>query len=447
MPQFPTALSSLPTEFDDLSLAPAPPTPEERATADELLSMGFRKGHVAAAMSYVSLARSSSSSTSDPLLRSLATLPLRTAMLSHLHLHVPEEDLPVSLRSSRPADATARIATSKDSEALGRLWKAEKMAREVGMPVGVVEKVLEECDGREGRGIELLVRRLVGWTGDDEEGGEEEEKLSDARLLERWAGEVELSDEERKALEERREDELVGLEGMFGERFRRTEAGLEILASSTKPRRRQDSSSPPDQVILRVLFHPSSLYPSPSEDPTTSTPHLPTFYVYSSTLPPYIRLHLTSLLATQFISLTHGDDWRDLAHAGYGGVVGEMATFLTDVWQEAVENPPDSRQVLSKLLGSRIVQPTSVSTASTGRKAPMRARGGPVRGVATPAQHAALLRQFEANALRPGYEAMLAVRSRLPAWSMKEQIVDLIRSNRVVIVSGETGSGKTTQGE
>ncbi|XP_063233748.1 3'-5' RNA helicase YTHDC2-like isoform X2 [Bacillus rossius redtenbacheri] len=40
---------------------------------------------------------------------------------------------------------------------------------------------------------------------------------------------------------------------------------------------------------------------------------------------------------------------------------------------------------------------------------------------------------------------LLSFRQKLPIWSMKEEIINLINSNQVVVISGETGSGKTTQ--
>lgn len=41
--------------------------------------------------------------------------------------------------------------------------------------------------------------------------------------------------------------------------------------------------------------------------------------------------------------------------------------------------------------------------------------------------------------------ALMDFRKTLPVFSMRNQILDVIRKNRVVIVSSETGSGKTTQ--
>ncbi|XP_072320250.1 ATP-dependent DNA/RNA helicase DHX36 [Eucyclogobius newberryi] len=45
----------------------------------------------------------------------------------------------------------------------------------------------------------------------------------------------------------------------------------------------------------------------------------------------------------------------------------------------------------------------------------------------------------------PKYKDMLKFRETLPAYSKKEELVDLINSHHVLVVSGETGCGKTTQ--
>ncbi|XP_069186180.1 ATP-dependent DNA/RNA helicase DHX36 isoform X2 [Procambarus clarkii] len=43
------------------------------------------------------------------------------------------------------------------------------------------------------------------------------------------------------------------------------------------------------------------------------------------------------------------------------------------------------------------------------------------------------------------YQQMLEVRKRLPSYKMRDEILDKIGSNQVVVLSGETGCGKTTQ--
>lgn len=442
MTRFPSAgVASLADSFSDhlaISDLPAAPTSEDISITHELTSTGFRRGHVLAALSYVHSARSSTALNGDALLKSFATGPLRLAVMSYLHLHTPEEDLPAAFRSTKPADAAARIATNQGSDALAESWKADLLATETGFPRDVVGTAMTQAQGREGVAVDLMGRRLVGWSGD----AHDVPGLSEEALLEHLLAEG--SSDDQTELEERRKDEIEGLEGIFGDRFRRTDVGVEILASET--RRRPGVAQ--DQVILRVLFHERSSYPSPASEPTADAPnpflHLPTFYVYSSTLPAYIRLHLTALLAQQFAHPDH-EDWLDLVRAGFGGVVGEMANFLMESYQAVIDNPPDARAVLANFAPK---QQAVVAGVASKKNANQGGRGGRARRPpATPQAHAALQRHLEANARKKGYAEMLAIREKLPAWSMKDEIVDLIANNRVVIVSGETGSGKTTQGE
>ncbi|GBG82962.1 hypothetical protein CBR_g36488 [Chara braunii] len=45
----------------------------------------------------------------------------------------------------------------------------------------------------------------------------------------------------------------------------------------------------------------------------------------------------------------------------------------------------------------------------------------------------------------PAVQAMLAFRRKLPAFQKKQELLDAVRNNQVLVVSGETGCGKTTQ--
>ncbi|XP_058490743.1 ATP-dependent DNA/RNA helicase DHX36 [Solea solea] len=56
-----------------------------------------------------------------------------------------------------------------------------------------------------------------------------------------------------------------------------------------------------------------------------------------------------------------------------------------------------------------------------------------------------LMRDFMSKRSDPKYREMLKFREKLPSYGKKEELVELIRSNRVLVVSGETGCGKTTQ--
>jgi pre-mRNA-splicing factor ATP-dependent RNA helicase DHX15/PRP43 len=43
------------------------------------------------------------------------------------------------------------------------------------------------------------------------------------------------------------------------------------------------------------------------------------------------------------------------------------------------------------------------------------------------------------------YYELLKFRKQLPAWEAREQFLKLIRKHQIVVLEGETGSGKTTQ--
>lgn len=437
-------------------------TADERLVEQEFLAQGFRKGHVSRAIAY---ARSSAAAAALPL------STLRHEVLSHLHLLVPESDLPAAFQSSKPSDTTIRNATAKNRDELGRMWKAEKVAREVGTPVewvvaelDKIRPLLPEGDGEEeeeetssssllseseieGRLLEVLARRMMDVEAATDD-ADVRRKLGEDQLRAAWASSTLENPASDPELRQRREDELVGLEGVFGARYSRKKDGFEIAIPS---------SGKSDAIALRILFHPSSRYPSPQEeDESTALPAaLPAFYITSPTLPPYIRLHLVYLLSSSFVPSspvsTNGGAWLELVDAGYGGVVGEMVAFLEEHARSVIDNPPDARTVMDRLLPAS-QRAGAVLAANVAQKVTKAANGNLRNGRrsrklrATPEEQAALKRSYEALQHTPEYGKMLQQRQRLPAWGMRDQIVELIRKSRVTIVCGETGSGKTTQG-
>uniref|UniRef100_A0AAR2L0D8 ATP-dependent DNA/RNA helicase DHX36 n=1 Tax=Pygocentrus nattereri TaxID=42514 RepID=A0AAR2L0D8_PYGNA len=65
--------------------------------------------------------------------------------------------------------------------------------------------------------------------------------------------------------------------------------------------------------------------------------------------------------------------------------------------------------------------------------------------VQKPSLDAELRSDFQAKLENSKYLEMLKFREKLPSYGMREELVGLIEANRVVVVSGETGCGKTTQ--
>ena len=48
------------------------------------------------------------------------------------------------------------------------------------------------------------------------------------------------------------------------------------------------------------------------------------------------------------------------------------------------------------------------------------------------------------NSVSP-YRGFAEARSKLPAFGVRDKIIELIENNNVIVISGETGCGKTTQ--
>lgn len=60
-------------------------------------------------------------------------------------------------------------------------------------------------------------------------------------------------------------------------------------------------------------------------------------------------------------------------------------------------------------------------------------------------ENISIIKRFKEKQSSASYRKMLEGRKLLPAWSLKDEIVKVISSNQVVVISGETGSGKSTQ--
>lgn len=53
-----------------------------------------------------------------------------------------------------------------------------------------------------------------------------------------------------------------------------------------------------------------------------------------------------------------------------------------------------------------------------------------------------LYEEFKELTSKPKYKAMLNARKKLPSFEMKDQIIDIIEENQVVVISGDTGNKK-----
>lgn len=62
-----------------------------------------------------------------------------------------------------------------------------------------------------------------------------------------------------------------------------------------------------------------------------------------------------------------------------------------------------------------------------------------------PVSAAVLFNEFQAKFEDQNFKDLLEKRKQLPVYNHKQQILDAITRSQVVIIRGDTGSGKTTQ--
>ncbi|KAH8926029.1 hypothetical protein BT69DRAFT_1058380 [Atractiella rhizophila] len=375
---------------------------ETTQLSNELLGMGFRLGQVDAAI------QSAKRESQDQ-------KAMREAALVHLQTHVPEEDLPVAFRAHRPTENKVRLFQSGDAKALALGWLADRMNKESGFPIDVIESVLKdlslardeaEVPELEGLAYARLGRMMVAT---EELGGEE--KVEDAL----WEGEREIV----KSL--LADDRVIENESDVFEIIIKSPIGKKKLRGK-------------DDISLRI-FHTN--YPAPNVSPS--------FYVYSSSLPAYIKVHITFILLRK---LNEDESFRDIIALGQGGIITELVDTLDTIVDSVIAYPPiDARKVFEPFYGQKKFSflPTSRSVNGGERKSQRRWKKEFETVEDVGAESTRLLRDWSERKGRSAWLKMLDVRKKLPAWKTKQEIIEAVLKNRVVIIAGDTGSGKTTQ--
>ena len=207
------------------------------------------------------------------------------------------------------------------------------------------------------------------------------------------------------------EEEVEALGSIFGDRFKK-------LSSS-----RCRINSEPSYPLHPVTF----VFQRPSTRPYPESP--PVLCISTQRMPAYIRLSATRQ------ALQHAQ--RDLLGA-------PMVFSLVD-WLE--ENLPRILEDPGKLRNISVEGPQPVTRVAPEKAAVNGVRKSMKRMTLQQAasRSADIHAQWEAKQGTPAQQKMLNARKSLPAWGMQEAIVQAVQSHQVTIISGETGSGKSTQ--
>ncbi|QGA14617.1 hypothetical protein EYB26_002273 [Talaromyces marneffei] len=244
----------------------------------------------------------------------------------------------------------------------------------------------------------------------DSEGGNEElaaEKLQMTITQDRPQTTSTEDDEQEDAWAE----EADTLEAIFGDRYKR----VSKIVCEIKG----DVPNMPKSVTFRF------------QKPTKSYPvHPPVISVLSDGLPAYIRLSAVRqaiCYATENFTGTQ--------------MVFSLVDWLETNIPEIVENPGRLRDISAP--SSKALEKPSTATQLPLRSA---RRNAGRSGAQLKSQLGIEIRKnWESKQKLPAQINMNRQRQSLPAWAMQEAIIQCVNSYQVTIISGETGSGKSTQ--
>lgn len=313
----------------------------------------------------------------------------REEALEWLLIHVPEDDLP---GWSLPEGYTAGV-----SMASGNIKRETSIKRlsEAGYSTELCAQTLARCDGNENDAAESLQDALV----DKPENGETNMSVDLAALS------LETSDEPDLTWAEEKET----LSSIFGDRFSQDSPNLYSIQLQV----------PHSGASFILSIRRTKAYPK----------RPPALSITSPGLPAYIRLSIVKR-SVQYVR-------ADLLNEP---MIFNIVDWLESEIPSIVENPGRLREVSAAASGyqeARRKVPSSKRKPE--RKPPM------VKPAPGSPQNVGMLQHWQSKQATPQQMKMLASRRSLPAWKLQDDIVKAVNEHQVTIISGETGSGKSTQ--
>ena len=304
-----------------------------------------------------------------------------------LLIHVPEDDLP---RWCLPQNYAAGV-----SMASGNLKREASINRlvEAGYSSELCRSILDQHNGDEGEAAQSLQMMLAS------------DFPSVYKSSHPDISSLALNEVQRSVWEE----EMEVLEAIYGDRF-------------------SASSKYACQIQLQV---PNAPYPFTLHvgyaKPYPWVP--PVVWVSAQMLPAYIKLSII----------------RQTVERIKADMLGMAMVFSVVDWLEGhlmaiLDSPGRLRDVAAGSWGLVAVMRSNKPSRAQLRKPPRSLDGG----VGSP-QSLELLERWTTRQASPRQQTMLLQRQSLPAWQLRDAIVETVGANQVTIISGETGSGKSTQ--
>ncbi|CAK7562769.1 MAG: Putative ATP-dependent RNA helicase ucp12 [Sporothrix epigloea] len=377
------------------------PATTRTRVVEDLSRIGFRRSHVEEAV---------------------AICKDREETLEWLLVHVPEDDLPSwSLPESYTAGVSMAATDLRRESAIQRLAQS-------GYSLDLCRKMYDSNGGNESLAAEALQAILSGGTNGNSNKGEKLEEMP-AFLLSSY---------------DKPEDgwaaELATLEAVYGtDHYSQPAADVcqikldnvvnSSLSSSGRGKSQVKSEDTTNSVEVSLQFRLSTNYPSNL-----------LMTILAPQLPSYIKLSIIKK-ALAYIHESLSDE--------------EMKIYFVIDWvqqniNQIIERPGLLRDIAAAASAASEDVDGDGGAAALAAKAAHEKAAAAKRGQRKPRPLVWKVdnrsrQEWQKRQENPALQKMLAQRRRLPAWEVRDTVVDTVSANQVTIIAGETGSGKSTQ--
>lgn len=360
----------------------------------EMMRLGFRESHASEATDWVKDEQEA---------------------LEWLLIHVPEDDTPSKFL---PEGYKAGI-TMRSGGGLQQEYIARRLAS-AGYSMDLCQEVLKANGGSEARAAEALMQILVFGQQLSPKGDLIEEDL------------IKFDDPQEEMWDEEMwDEEMSSLDAIWGEeRFNLVSKEIAHILIELPDYLEIPKNLLPPKIKLEVRkpTHYSGCERYPDA--------LPTFTIITDgepKLPAHVKLSIIRKTA-EFAQTMIGEQ-----------MIFTVVDWLANEIVEMVKTPGLLRDVASAVTGSDETHEAPDAHKSQRLKQMRRGRRGPINWKPGSEKSLRLLEEAEARLKDPRQIKMLKARQNLPAWQKRDEIVNAVNSSQVVIISGETGSGKSTQ--
>ncbi|KAK6543094.1 hypothetical protein TWF694_007017 [Orbilia ellipsospora] len=288
------------------------------------------------------------------------------------------------------------------TDSLAREYASKRLSAG-GYPLEAAREALAACGDNETRAAEILMQTLV-------YGQPKQQAVNNEEDLITFDDEPVVSSQEWK-------EEQDSLQAIYADKYTRISDDVCHIKLEVS------SSRLPAKIILEVRKPSSGSYPE----------EIPVWAVLSEpALPSHVRLSLIRRIAEYSESMK-----------------GEVMIFAVVDWlessiEEMVDRPGKLREVASVVAGAATIR-SAKKTVSTPKKKTNKFKSQPIDWTANLPRALEMLKIAEQKMDSIDGRKMMTIRSSLPAWNLRAHIADVISSNPVTVISGETGSGKSTQ--